>query len=62
MPDPGAVLSACHDHVFLGEGHAHAERRTRAVVWLRAAMTALEKVRHMNGSARGGAREFTLPT
>src|ERR1700746_2942328 len=31
-----------HTHVFLGEGHEHAERRTWAVIWLCGAMTALE--------------------
>ena len=31
-----------HSHVFLGEEHAHAERRTWAVIWLCGAMMALE--------------------
>ena len=31
-----------HDHVFLGAGHEHAERRTWAVIWLCAAMMAAE--------------------
>lgn len=31
-----------HHHVFLGEGHEHAERRTWAVIWLCAAMMAAE--------------------
>ena len=33
---------APHSHVFLGEGHEHAERRTWAVIWLCGAMMALE--------------------
>src|SRR6201996_3580744 len=33
-----------HSHVFLGEGHEHAERRTWAVIWLCATMMALEIV------------------
>jgi cation diffusion facilitator family transporter len=39
MPDPNAMP---HSHVFLGEGHEHAERRTWAVIWLCLAMMALE--------------------
>ena len=31
-----------HSHVFLGEGHAQAERRTWAVIWLCGAMMAVE--------------------
>lgn len=31
-----------HSHAFLGEGHAHAERRTWAVIWLCGAMMAFE--------------------
>jgi cation diffusion facilitator family transporter len=31
-----------HSHIFLGEGHEHAERRTWAVIWLCGAMMALE--------------------
>jgi cation diffusion facilitator family transporter len=31
-----------HSHVFLGKGHAHAERRSWAVIWLCAAMMILE--------------------
>ena len=31
-----------HSHVFLGEGHEHAEKRTWAVIWLCSAMMALE--------------------
>ena len=31
-----------HNHVFLGEGHEHAERRTWGVIWLCTAMMALE--------------------
>ena len=31
-----------HSHIFLGEAHEHAERRTWAVIWLCAAMMALE--------------------
>jgi cation diffusion facilitator family transporter len=31
-----------HSHVFLGEGHEHAEKRTWAVIWLCGAMMALE--------------------
>jgi len=33
-----------HDHVFLGAGHEHAERRTWSVIWLCGAMMALEIV------------------
>jgi cation diffusion facilitator family transporter len=33
-----------HSHVFLGEGHEHAENRTWAVIWLCATMMALEIV------------------
>ena len=33
-----------HSHIFLGEGYEHAERRTWAVIWLCAAMMALEIV------------------
>jgi cation diffusion facilitator family transporter len=33
-----------HSHVFLGEGHSHAERRAWAVIWLCGAMMALEVV------------------
>ena len=38
------VSAAGHSHVFLGEGHEHAERRTWIVIWLCAAMMALEIV------------------
>jgi len=38
------VFPAVHSHVFLGEGHEHAERRTWAVIWLCGAMMALEVV------------------
>jgi cation diffusion facilitator family transporter len=31
-----------HSHIFLGEGHEHAEKRTWAVIWLCGAMMALE--------------------
>jgi len=40
---PGAQPSF-HSHVFLGEGHEKSERRTWAVIWLCAAMMALEIV------------------
>jgi cation diffusion facilitator family transporter len=33
-----------HSHVFLGEGHEHAEKRTWGVIWLCGAMMALEIV------------------
>ena len=33
-----------HDHVFLGDSHEHAERRTWAVIWLCGVMMALEIV------------------
>ena len=33
-----------HNHVFLGDGHDHAERRTWAVIWLCGAMMGLEIV------------------
>ncbi|MBN9564283.1 MAG: CDF family Co(II)/Ni(II) efflux transporter DmeF [Alphaproteobacteria bacterium] len=36
------ILPRTHNHVFLGEGHEHAERRTWAVIWLCGAMMALE--------------------
>jgi cation diffusion facilitator family transporter len=36
------VMPTVHNHVFLGEGHEHAERRTWAVIWLCGAMMALE--------------------
>ncbi len=36
--------AAGHSHVFLGEGHAHAERRTWIVIWLCGAMMAVEIV------------------
>jgi cation diffusion facilitator family transporter len=36
--------SSGHSHVFLGEGHDRSERRTWAVIWLCAAMMALEIV------------------
>jgi cation diffusion facilitator family transporter len=39
MPDPNATP---HGHVFLGEGHEHAERRTWAVIWLCLVMMTLE--------------------
>ncbi len=45
MPDTHApAFEAGHGHVFLGPGHEHAERRTWAVIWLCAAMMALEIV------------------
>jgi cation diffusion facilitator family transporter len=37
-----SATSAGHSHVFLGKGHAHAERRTWAVIALCGAMMALE--------------------
>lgn len=43
MPDPMLpALPAKHGHVFLGEGHQHAERRTWAVIVLCSAMMLLE--------------------
>jgi len=33
-----------HSHIFLGEGHEHAEKRTWAVIWLCGAMMAIEIV------------------
>ncbi|MDR3529000.1 MAG: CDF family Co(II)/Ni(II) efflux transporter DmeF [Rhodopila sp.] len=33
-----------HSHIFLGEGHEHAEKRTWGVIWLCGAMMALEIV------------------
>ncbi len=33
-----------HSHIFLGEGHEHAERRTWAVIWLCGAMMLIEIV------------------
>jgi cation diffusion facilitator family transporter len=38
------LFEASHDHAFLGQGHASAERRTWAVIWLCGAMMALEVV------------------
>ncbi|PPQ28491.1 cation transporter [Rhodopila globiformis] len=38
------VFPMTHSHVFLGQGHAHAERRTWAVIWLCGVMMALEIV------------------
>jgi cation diffusion facilitator family transporter len=35
-------VEAPHGHVFLGQGHAHAERRTWTVIWLCAVMMSLE--------------------
>lgn len=40
MPKP----TAGHRHVFLGEGHEHAERRTWSVIWLCGAMMLVEIV------------------
>ncbi len=39
---PTQSLSPLHSHVFLGSGHARAERRTWVVIWLCGAMMALE--------------------
>jgi cation diffusion facilitator family transporter len=36
------MTDAAHSHVFLGDQHEHAERRTWAVIWLCGAMMALE--------------------
>ena len=36
------MTDAAHNHVFLGDRHDHAERRTWAVIWLCGAMMALE--------------------
>jgi cation diffusion facilitator family transporter len=36
------LFEPTHQHVFLGEGHARAERQTWAVIWLCGAMMALE--------------------
>lgn len=45
MADPKAIpFQEQHSHVFLGEGHAHAERRAWAVIWLCGVMMALEVV------------------
>ena len=44
MPDTNLTTDAAHSHVFLGEGHAGAERRTWIVIWLCGAMMALEIV------------------
>ncbi len=41
MPDLN-LMAIPHEHVFLGEGHEHAERRTWVVIWLCAAMMAAE--------------------
>jgi cation diffusion facilitator family transporter len=39
-----SVHMESHSHVFLGEGHEHAEKRTWWVIWLCGAMMALEIV------------------
>lgn len=39
-----SAISTDHSHIFLGEGHEHAERRTWAVIWLCGAMMVLEIV------------------
>lgn len=45
MADIEAVLpEAGHSHIFLGQGHEHAERRTWIVIWLAGAMMAIEIV------------------
>ena len=45
MADGGIqAIPAPHSHVFLGEGHEHAERRTWVVIWLCGAMMAVEIV------------------
>ncbi len=36
------MSEASHSHVFLGDGHEHAERRSWAVIWLCVVMMALE--------------------
>ena len=41
MPESQALIFD-HGHVFLGEGHDHAERRTWGVIWLCGAMMLLE--------------------
>jgi cation diffusion facilitator family transporter len=43
-PTTPPIFSAGHSHVFLGEGHQHAERRTWAVIVLCGAMMLLEIV------------------
>jgi cation diffusion facilitator family transporter len=43
-PTTPLIFSARHSHVFLGEGHQHAERRTWAVIVLCGAMMLLEIV------------------
>jgi len=45
MAEPKSVLfQEVHSHVFLGEGHARAERQAWAVIWLCGAMMVLEVV------------------
>lgn len=44
MTQANAPFEARHSHVFLGDGHARAERQTWAVIWLCGAMMALEIV------------------
>ncbi len=41
---PESAVPTGHDHVFLGEGHEHAERRTWSVIWLCGAMMIVEIV------------------
>jgi cation diffusion facilitator family transporter len=42
MSQPMDLSPDSHSHVFLGEGHEHAEKRTWAVIWLCGAMMLLE--------------------
>ncbi|HEX5460199.1 MAG TPA: CDF family Co(II)/Ni(II) efflux transporter DmeF [Steroidobacteraceae bacterium] len=44
MSAPKSLFQEAHSHVFLGEGHAHAERKAWAVIWLCGAMMALEVI------------------
>ena len=44
MTETEGAVAPLHSHVFLGEGHEENERRTWAVIWLCAAMMAVEIV------------------
>jgi len=44
MTAPKSLFQEGHSHVFLGEGHARAERKAWAVIWLCGAMMALEVI------------------
>ena len=49
-----------HSHVFLGEGHEHAERRTWGVIWLCGAMMLLEIAGGLLFDLVSGAAPFAM--